>query len=167
MRKLFYFLAITALLIPLNLQAKYNFEETVFFPLPHILSKWKVGYQQTRPDGSSITRYILENETMENWTQLVNVQFKDHRQFKCVDAVEAMKQEASDNRSVTYKVHSQAPDDLIFEKIFPTGEHELVRMILTKRGLHRIAYAKRDGPFTETDRSQWLDRLSRGTIERK
>ena len=51
--------------------------EGFFIPMPQILTKWKVGHQKAEEDGSLTTRYILEKETMENWSQLVNVQFKE------------------------------------------------------------------------------------------
>jgi hypothetical protein len=75
-----------------------------------------------------------------------------------------MREEAANNRYVTFKVHCHDANDLTFEKIFPTGMHELVRMIMTDKGLHRIGYVKRDGPFTELDRSQWMSRLAQGTV---
>lgn len=143
--------------VPLALMAK----EKVSIPLPQILTKWKKGFQD-----ECTTRYFLENETTERWSELVNIQFKERKLVKCSTAVEAMKQESLLNHRVIYKIHSQSPNDLIFEKIFPTGVHEIVRMIMTDKGLHRIGYAKTTSPFTEIDRSQWIERLTKAEVKK-
>lgn len=155
MKKMFGCLAIV-LFLPLALMAK----ETVSIPLPQILTKWKMGFQD-----ECTTRYYLENETTERWSELVNIQFKERKLVKCSTAIEAMKKESLLNHRVIYKIHSQSPNDLIFEKIFPTGVHEIVRMIMTDKGLHRIGYAKTEPPFTEIDRSQWLERVANAEIK--
>lgn len=149
---------------PWGLEAKYRFDETVFIPLPnHIPQKWKIERQNAQDTGASVTHYLLESETAQNWTQLLNIQFKDRQLMMSRSAEEAMKEEASQSIGVNCTIHSKNPNDLIYERAFPSGEHEVVRMIMTKKGLHRAAYVKR-GPFLESERIQWIDRLSKGVI---
>jgi hypothetical protein len=170
MKSIVTFLVLALLIIPSALQAKqtkYKFEETVSITLPRTyFANWKLCYQKTYEAGAAVTRYILETETMDNWTQLINIQFKDRKLIESSNAMEVMRQEATFNKWVTYKIHTQSPNDLIYEKIFPTGEHEVVRMIMTEKGLHRIGYAKRDAPFTEAERARWVELLSSGTINK-
>jgi hypothetical protein len=147
-------------------EAKYIFEETVYVPLPEArLNKWVRGTEKADVNkGIAVTRYILETETMKNWTQMLNIQFKDKKHVQVESAEAAMKEEASKSNSlVKLKVLSKNPHDILFERDFPTGEHELARMIMTKKGLHRIAYIKR-GPLSDEERTQWVDRLSQGML---
>jgi hypothetical protein len=167
MKKWFSWFVLFALSFTIGLQAKskYHFEETVYVPLPQsLMHKWKLGIQKADEEkGASVTRYILESETMENWSQLLNIQFKDKELVKAKSAESAMEIEVSKSQHVNYKVLSHNPHDVLYEREFPTGEHEIVRMILTKKGLHRVAYVKR-GPLTQEERSQWIGRLSKGML---
>lgn len=165
MKKWFSFLVLMLLITPLGLQAKYHFGETVYMPLPqNILHKWTMGFQKADEEkGSAVTRYILETESNKDWSQLINIQFKDKKLVKATSATEAMQQEASKSRVVSQKVHSQNPDDVLYERDFPTGEHEIVRMIMTKKGLHRVAYVKK-GPITKEERTLWVERLAMGKV---
>lgn len=151
-------------LTSVSLEAKYRFDETVFIPLPnHIPHQWKIERQTTQDKGASVTHYLLESETDQNWTQLINIQFKDRQLMTSRSAEEAMQEEASQSIGVNCYIHSKNPNDLIYERTFPSGEHEVVRMIMTKKGLHRAGYVKR-GSLSESERSQWIERLSTGVI---
>lgn len=153
------------LLLPFYLHAaKYKFDETIHIPFNNQeLQLWKVGYQNANDTGASSRRYIPSEESMEHWTKLLNIQFKDRNLLQITSAVEAMASEASQSKGVSYKIYSQTPNDLIYERSFPSGEHEIVRMIMTKKGLHRAAYVKK-GPFDESERNQWVSKLSNGMI---
>ena len=146
-------------------EAKYIFEETVYIPLPQDgLKKWKLGLQKAdEKKGSAVTRYFLESESASNWTQLINIQFKDTKLVKHGSAESAMQDEASKSQVVNQKVHFQNPHDVLYERAFPTGEHEIVRLIMTKKGLHRVAYVKK-GPLTKEERVAWVQLLSKGMI---
>lgn len=164
LRKLFLYLLVSMLLIPVGLQAKYRFEETVHVPLPHLyLSKWEVGYQNINKAGTVVTRYFLNTESKNNWTQIINIQFKDKVHLKGANVEKAMEQEALKSSWVTSKIHSQTEDECIYVRDFPTGEHEIVRMIMTEKGLHRVAYIKR-GPLSKDERAQWIERLAQGKV---
>ncbi len=185
MKKWFSFLICGLLLTPLGMQAavakpppvkdakktqqikeaKYIFEETVYVPLPqNALNKWKLGLQKAdEKKGSTVTRYFLESETENNWTQLINIQFKDTKLVKLDSAESAMQEESAKSQVVNQKVHFQNPHDVLYEREFPTGEHEIVRLIMTKKGLHRVAYVKK-GPMTKEERIAWVQILSKGMI---
>ncbi|MFZ0566056.1 MAG: hypothetical protein WAM28_07720 [Chlamydiales bacterium] len=148
----------------LCLQAQYQFDETVFIPLKEgELEQWKIEHQQTTQNGISSTRYIPSSETTNNWTKLLNIKFHDRSLLHVNTALEAMQQEQTSSPRVLCSVLNQHPNDLTYERAFPTGEHELVRMIMTKKGLHRISYVKR-GPFDQEERNYWLDRLMSSVV---
>jgi len=165
MNKLLHTFALTALVFLTSIGA--NAAETVSITIPQVLSHWKVGCHKELKNGQSTTRYIPENETMANWTQLVNIQFHERNLVKGSDALQAMKQEAVFNQGVFYQMHIEKDNDILFEKVFPTGVHELVHMVMTDQGLHRIAYVKRNGPFENLDRQQWMDYLLKGSPARE
>ena len=146
-------------------ETKYIFEETVYVPLPQEgMKKWKLGLQKAdEKKGSAVTRYILDSETTSNWTQLINIQFKDTKLVKVESAELAMQEESARSQVVNQKVHFQNPHDVLYEREFPTGEHEIVRLIMTKKGLHRVAYVKK-GPITKEERIAWVQLLSKGMI---
>jgi hypothetical protein len=158
------FLLIILLFIPTAIQAKYQYQETVYIPLPKsAIQKWKLGYQKANENGAAVTRYILESETIEYWTQMLNIQFKDRKLIKGATAKEEMENENAKSKWVTTKIHTDLPNDLIYERSFPSGEHEIVRLIMTKNGIHRAAYIKR-GPLPQEEKNRWIELLSLGTV---
>ncbi len=165
MKKWFPFLLLTLLLLPFGLEAKYRFDETVYFNLPaEEKAKWKRGSQNGHEEkGVSVTRYFLEGEDEKKWTQLIDVHFTHSEVLTKESAEEMMKDEILKSKISALKVHWQSPQDLLYERSFPTGEHEVVRMILTKSGLHRIAYVKK-AAITEGERQEWIAILSKGKV---
>lgn len=164
MKKLWMGLMMAMMVASSSLYAKYNFEETVYVPLPtDMVEKWTLGYQNADEKGTAVTRYVLESESVGSWSQLLNIQFKDKELVKATSAADSMKQEAARSTLATYKIYSENPHDILYERDFPSGEHEIVRMIMTKKGLHRVAFIKK-GAITEAERTLWIDRLSRGMI---
>lgn len=152
------------LTIPILSYAKYSYTETMHVPLGQNEEKlWKKGYQNATETGAASTRYIPAGEDIQHWTQLLNIQFKDRSLLKATSAVEAMTEEASLNENVSYKIHSQTPNDVLFEKIFPTGENEIARMVMTTKGLHRIGYVKKE-KLTSRESHDWLAKLAHGQI---
>lgn len=146
-------------LVAISLQAQYQYDETVFIPLQEDeLNKWKIEHQTTTEDGISSTRYIPSSENTANWSKLLNIKFHDRNTLHASTAMEAMQREQTSSPRVLCNVLNQNINDLTYERAFPTGEHELVRMIMTKKGLHRISYVKR-GPFDQEERNYWVERL--------
>lgn len=150
------------LVLPFTLQAKYNFDETLFIPIEQT-GTWKKGKEASSDEGSSLTRYLLETETQSNWSKLLTIQFKDRELVKGNTAEEAMSQEQLLSPAVMCVMIRNLPNDVVYERTFPSGEHELVRMVMTKKGLHRAAYLKRS-PFEGEERSLWARRLMSGVV---
>lgn len=171
MRKIILLFLSSILISPINLlakeskkESKYHFEETVHLSLPHLyLSKWQVGHQHIRKTGMATTRYMLSTESKDYWTQIVNIQFKDKAHLKVKTVEEAMNEEAKKSIWVNSKILSKKKNDVIYERDFPSGEHEIVRMIMTKKGLHRVAYIKK-GPISQDDKKQWIERLTEAKV---
>ncbi len=149
------------LLMPFTAQAKYNFNETLFIPIEQT-SIWQKSKQSATEEGTSITRFVQGAANSE----LLTIQFKDRELVQGRTAEEAMKYEQSLSPLADWVVIKSLPNDIIYERTFPSGEHELVRMVMTKKGLHRAAFLKRGSPIATNQRSDWLERLSGGVIGR-
>jgi hypothetical protein len=160
-------LLVSIVYLPIQLQAKnsnYHFEETVQIQLPTLyLSKWEKGHQSVKKAGITTTRYYLNTESKDFWTQLINIQFKDKAHLDGATLEQAMQEEGAKSRWVTTKIHTKKENDILYERDFPSGEHELVRLIMTKKGMHRISYVKR-GILSKEDKTQWIERLSQGEV---
>lgn len=152
------------LFLPFTLQAKYIFDETFYIPIEE-LGFWKRGKQASSENGASLTRYLLANETETGWSKLLNIQFKDRQLVKGNTAEEAMRFEQSLSPQAKSEIILSQPNDITYIRSFPTGESEVVRMVMTKKGLHRAAYIKK-GPFEAKERALWSDRLMNGVIGR-
>lgn len=164
MKKYIYFLICLSFLLPIGLQAKYQYSETVFVPLPEKeIESWILGYQNVKENGLAITRYVLQTEEGKDWTKILNIHFKDKQHTTATTALEAMEQERILSPDAQSRLISHNINDCLYERSFPTGEHEIVRMIMTKKGLHRIAYIKR-GNFDEKEKRDWISRLMSGVV---
>ena len=151
-------------LAPFTVGAAYNFDETVSLPLEHS-EMWKRGRQASQENGFCLTHYQLKDESENQWSKLITIHFKDLSLVKGASAQEAMVEEQQKSPTVKCTWVQHAPDDLIYERSFPLGERELVRLIKTDKGIHRIAYVKK-GPWEENERSAWTERLKKAKIQR-
>lgn len=159
MRKI---LVLVLLVLPFTLQAKYKFDETLFIPMEQT-DVWKKMKESSTENGYCMTRFVHGDKTETNWTELLTIQFKDHQLIQGATAEEAMANEQKMSPLAKWNLIRSYPNDVIYERSFPEGEHELVRMVMTKKGLHRAAYLKR-GSFEENEREIWINRLRNGVV---
>ena len=124
---------------------------------------WKIGYEAGQ-GGVKIVEYVLEGETVENWSELVTWQYFQEWQKKAslVDIYE-------DNRKLkqqrfptaTWKLISKSDNEIIFwwavesHPIFG-DETSIVRMILGKDGVHQIHYSIKKARLFDSDRDKWI-----------
>lgn len=164
MKKVLFFLISLTAFFPAITEAKYQFNETIFMQLPtQEKDVWVVGHQDNKENGLSVTRYMLQSELGQNWTKMLNINFKDKQHISASTALEAVEQERVLSPEAQSRILSQHINDLVYERSFPTGEHEIVRMIMTKKGLHRVAYIKRSS-IDQQERTEWMRRLMSGVI---
>ncbi len=150
------------LVLPFTLQAKYKFDETFFVPIEQT-GMWKKGKEKATESGAALTRYILETETQNNWSKLLTIQFKDRHLVQGATALEAMSNEQTLSPNVSWEVVTALPNDVVYTRHFPSGEYELVRMVMTKKGLHRAAFLKR-GAFEPSEQAIFIERLKNGVV---
>ena len=128
---------------------------------------WKCAFRQTAPNGQSIVEIIPINQTLDNRSEMITIQF--HPKSWASSAVEFVNalyvQESQIYRDMQWNVLKQSDNDVIYEWILPNGyknyppQHEIVRIIWTTQGLHRIAYEKKTKALDMQTKTLWLNRI--------
>ena len=134
--------------------------------------KWKFAYTQGTPNGDSVFEWIPVDDTIDNWSELIQIQFFASPfpgniaplapEFVSRFVGFLKKQFPSVKTSII----SQKDDDVLFEWILPQKEGnepaqaEIVRVITTQKGIHRIAFTQKTSALDPAVRERWIKRLS-------
>lgn len=178
-------LAITAFVIPLPLTAnivpdyfgkntKYDYSEHMEISVPEdeVRDKWKLANRIVADDGIATFEWIPQMQKLENRTEILTVQFmaKRLRDAKPSTARELAtniyKQARMQYPELRWNVIQDGETDYLYEWILPRGadgvdpQHEIVRIISTDKGFHRIAYEKKVSTLDPVTRKIWIDRLA-------
>ena len=126
--------------------------------------KWKLGYQDAKQN-QVIAEFVLENETVENWTELVTAQLFIGLRSEPRYFAEYVKKKTKDTcPSTVWKTISEQPEDILYEwsvsgcKDIP-DQSEIARTHLGRDGLHVIHYAIKLGEMPEDKRQVWTKNL--------
>lgn len=128
---------------------------------------WQLGHQDA-DDGTSFREYILQGETVENWSELVtSLLLSTDMAPKAL--VETFKNQGSQNcpsyRSTTIE---ESATDALFEwrhkgcRGYPP-QHELKRITRVERGLLVLSYVMKTEQLPDEKRSSWLAILRAAT----
>jgi hypothetical protein len=122
--------------------------------------------------------YILElvplNETVNNWSQMLTVMFASNsilnaNSRKALTSLQTYKNFLSKEygERFTMKIYQAIENDVIYEALIPFekpgAEHEIVRIIRSYEGLHRISYSKRGSHMDEKTKEKWLKYILEAT----
>ena len=142
--------------------------------IPFDKRKWKVGYQASA-DKALIVEFVLENETVEHWTELVTAhlflfdpaQHVTAKRF--LDTQERVIKQAYP--VVQWNAIQSSENGALYEwsvKGYPGMEDqsEIARIIKGKDGIHNIRYTAKKVPLPPEQRKDWIDRLSKITLEK-
>lgn len=136
--------------------------------------KWALGYSAV--DGlSGIMEYVLEGETVRDWTELVSAQTFVFRSFN--GDVPELKKWAAETRkaldkgigTLEFKVLETGKNDLIYEwQLTGSAEagdqYELARAITGEQGMHLVRYTTKKLPVSTADRKKWRKLLKGATV---
>lgn len=121
--------------------------------------------KSTRP---SIHEYILENEDIKNWTELVTVQF--FPELKNINA-ELFEKEFYSTISLQCKklqwesLHQRDKERMWYFVASECGRHknqsEISRIIVTEEGLHVFHYANTNTPMDLEIKNKWINILNK------
>lgn len=141
--------------------------------------EWILGWSieqdrtQTPPKGTVFQEYVLKGETVQNWSELVTIQFFPELQDKV--SLENFEQSNKANMlkicsNVQWKTLSSNDKERVWEWSIKncagqSDQSEIARIIKTKEGIHVFHYAIKKSNFSDVDRKLWLNNLNLIKIE--
>ena len=136
---------------------------------------WKLGHTAAQGD-QTVFEYVLSGETVENWTELITVlsltgslgstapvdamrRGRDATLHDCPDAMWSLIRESETEVLFESREEScQGPVD-------SDDQYGIFRIIKGALGLHIVSYGNKRQPYLpETERSEWIDRISRAQL---
>lgn len=127
---------------------------------------WKLGWSQNK-EGAAYEEYILNGETVENWSELVTVQFFPGLNKSTNPDIFEANQKMNLSfvcPSVKWESLYQSADERIW-KWSITGcqgqpdQSEIARLKRTDEGFHIWHYAIKKSPIPSEKEKTWLDKL--------
>lgn len=133
--------------------------------------KWAPADTQVLDDGSFVLEWVPANEGVENWSQLLQIQFfPEANKTKASDFVSkflaALKDKFPKNQS---KIISQNDDAAIFEWSIPEengepAQYEIAKVITRDNGIFRVAFTKKTNNISDDQKKEWLKFLTQAKI---
>lgn len=148
-----------------------QYDQAFEFVIPKDLSPvgWKVAHRYDNGKGNFVIEYIPSGETLENWSEMITVQYFSYAFLK--SGPSSAGQFANKIRltiekqynNVNWKVLDKTPESITVEWKFPHGvgghppEYDIMKMVTTDKGLHQISYATRVTKMDPEQRLKWID----------
>lgn len=135
---------------------------------------WKIGNQGQSEQGP-MAEFVLENETVENWSELVTVQMYPGLQTKTMPAdfaYMARKELLKICPSVDWRLVSVSQSEATYEWSVSgcaaqPDQMEIVRVVRGELGVHLIHYAVKKPAIADEQRLKWIERLGRAKLVKK
>ena len=151
--------------------------------IPDAAPGWKMGYQhRERFTNSTIREFIPENDTINNWSKLITIQFIagatntpddlaslliQNIKKTCTDATSNIIE--NDNNSIIYEWSTNECTPPVGTKIdlnIHTAQHEITRIIKGKDGIHKASYAEKTSTIDKDTRARWIGKFKKTTLEK-
>ena len=127
---------------------------------------WKIGWSDYK-NGTVFEEYVVDSEKVENWSELVTVQFYPGLQkLTNADIFEAGNK--SDLSRVCPDIHWESTSQTDTERIWgwyiqgcsgQPEQSEIVRLVRTDEGFHVFHYAIKKAPMPDDKKTEWSGRL--------
>ncbi len=134
--------------------------------------KWKQGFQANQSN-QRLVEYVLEGETVENWSELVTAQLLLGVQEKStLDEYLKFSEKVlrgSAKGNVEWKVIRRGPKEVLYEWKLTNDpkipdQHEIARVIVGREGFHVLHYAAKTSKLPDDKRQEWIRLLSAARI---
>lgn len=148
-------------------------EEKLFLPLDG--RKWNIGYQAKNDEGS-IIELILQNEEIQDWTELFTIQHFKNISISGEEYVKNLEKTSREKvkkpQSLKFQLIEADPVNLfessfIFDRsdkkaysIIGYDEFNLGRVLKGETDLYYIRYSTKDKELFEANKEDWVDRLA-------
>ncbi len=126
--------------------------------------QWKLGYQDSRAN-QVIAEFVLEGETVQNWTELVTAQLFIGLRSEPRYYVEYVKKETARTcPGAKFEILREAPYDVTYAWSIrgcaaAADQAEVARVVLGLDGTHVLHYAVKTGEWPAAERQKWQECL--------
>lgn len=154
-----------------------NITEGVIVPIPEseLQQKWTLAYQEVAPDGSWILEWVPKGEVIDNWSELLQLQFLPFSiTGRSVSASELSKQiiEMLKEKFPNLKssITERSVDNVLVSWTLSepsngeAAQDELAEIISTPKGIYRVAYTKKVPQMDSKLKDLWSQRLSQAKV---
>lgn len=147
-------------------------DEKLYFPLDG--RQWNIGYQE-KNDEEAVFEMILQDEEMNDWTELLTFQRYNHPTMTAQGFIDQLEESIKKNikkpQKLKFQILETDPVNLfestiIFERskyanysIIGYDEYNLGRVLRGKSEIFYIRYSSKDKEQFEKDKEDWVERL--------
>lgn len=130
---------------------------------------WKQGFtQESESQARRITEWVLSDETVENWSELVTDFFMQLPAN--ADPQKALQAYFTNMKALgnIKSVLSSDPNEIIYEFQAGSGsviEHGIHRIFVSKGGLHNVQYATKNGADFTKNKDKWTKLLKQFKVK--
>lgn len=143
--------------------------ETVF--IPGDSSDWKLGSGSNRK-GQTFVEYVPRNESINNWSRLLTIQFLEGDPSTPLSSMEAVRSRMQARcPGVSWNIIHQDASSVLYEwKISGCAgnpdQHEIARLLRGNDGIHRIAYVEKTSSIPSAQRERWVKAFLNAYVEK-
>ncbi len=143
--------------------------ESVYIPADS--SGWKLGYGSDRR-GQTIAEYVPSNESINNWTKLLTIQFLEGENRSPSAVMDDLKSRMQSRCPGSYwSVISQDSVSILYEWNIKgcspnPDQHEIARLLKGNDGVHRIAYVEKTSAMNQAIREKWIASFKEAYVEK-
>lgn len=127
---------------------------------------WKLGWSQNVGEGV-FEEYVLDGETVQNWSELVTIQFFPGMQLDTNPDIFEGVHRSDLTRTcpdIQWKSVYQTPDERMWQWSIQgcpgqPDQSEIARLVRTKNGFHIFHYATKKSPMPEDTNKVWAEKL--------
>lgn len=130
---------------------------------------WKQGFSREVPEQSQrITEWVLEGESVENWSELVTDFFLQLPATADSHKVLQMYFNSMNATGKVKRVISSVPDEIVYEFQAGSGstqEFGIHRIFIGKSGLHNVQHAIKNAADFEKNKDAWVKQLKQFKVK--
>jgi len=129
--------------------------------------KWQI-VKRVLSDNKATVEYIPADQDLPDWSDLLTIQYAGEitSNNSSIDAlIDRSREEVihhPQGREINWNVLSKTKSDAIYEWTLDTpsknirSQHEISRIILTKNGMHRISFTKKNETMNDDEKRMWM-----------
>ena len=143
--------------------------ETATFRAPDDSGKWKAAGGSDRR-GRTIAEFVPQNESIDNWSRLLTVQFIERQGVSPVEFMTQLRA-TMQNRcpGTAWRIVQQDSTSVLYEwSIAGCGanpdQHEIARLLKGNDGIQRIAFTRKGAELEPNEREQWVRTFSEAYV---